>query len=351
MAQKRTFMQKVVAFLDSSNVKGTDPQYIALPERPWRVVLGGNTDQLDLTMTSYVQRTSADVRTPIAFDFSMKVKPPVGNSVGLWAGYRGWGLGYSFSVTGNKGINLSFNISTPANGVNVRVHRFEFGNPNFAIQNLQVDGKKYADISSNGEALEEPVNIESMVLDGYWVFNSKRFSLAAPYGQSTLQLRSAGSFLAGLMIYYQKFDFSQKRNFMVSAFSNNVGTLKLYQGSIGVGYTYNWVPARNWTFNFVLMPVVSLLNRVRLSNYTLKINEERYDQNDPWANIELVHTGNTSHNGRINLNLDARVAASYWWKRFSFGIIGQGHQFDSKYDDTRVKMTDWEIKASIGYNI
>lgn len=347
---KRSFKEKLIAFLDSSNVSGTDPRYIALPERPWRVVLGNNTEQLNLTMESHSEQPSANSLGFNSFDFSMTVKPPLGNSIGLWAGYRGWGLGYSVSLTGNKGINLSFNISTPTNGVNVSAHRFEFSNPSFALHNLKFGEVDLDDIESSGEALSEPMKIESLVLDAYWVFNNKRFSLAAPYGQSTLQLRSVGSLIAGLMFYYQKFDFSQNKNFVIAAFSNNVGSLKVYQGSLGVGYTYNWVPARNWTFNVVFMPVVSLLNKVKYSNYEIEFDEEKASDEDLFEGMVMTHIGDVSHHGKMRINLDTRAAISYWWKRFSFGVVGQGHRFITSFENTEVKLFDWEIKASLGYN-
>ncbi len=50
---------------------------------------------------------------------AMRIKPPVATSVGLWVGYRGYGGGYSLSMSGNKGINMSFNMSSPNNGINI----------------------------------------------------------------------------------------------------------------------------------------------------------------------------------------------------------------------------------------
>ena len=132
-AQKRTFKEKLIHFLDSSNVDRTDPAYITLPKRPWRVIASSSTDQMDLKLTShqdyYFWEESSETNYHNVYDYRIVIKPPVATSVGLWAGYRGWGAGYSLSLTGNKGINLSFNISTPSNGVNIRIHRFDFDKP------------------------------------------------------------------------------------------------------------------------------------------------------------------------------------------------------------------------------
>jgi hypothetical protein len=52
LAQKKGLWKSVVAYLDSSNVKGVDPAYIILPDKPWAVVLDSNVDKLSLNMSS-----------------------------------------------------------------------------------------------------------------------------------------------------------------------------------------------------------------------------------------------------------------------------------------------------------
>ena len=345
--QKRTFKEKLVAFLDSSNVQNTDPNYIGLPDRPWRIIASNNTSQLNMKMESHLYD---EVNGGTGFDFLLQVKPPVGNAVGLWGGYRGWGLGYSVSVTGNKGINMSFNISTPANGVNVRAHRFNYGQPYIAMTNIISKGERRDDvvIEIDNTSLDEPMEIESFVIDGYWIFNQRHFSIAAAYDQSTRQLRSAGSLIAGLMFYYQKFDMSQKHNFILSELFGGTGKMKTYQGSLGLGYTYNFVPARNWTLNFVSMPVLTLLNKVKIYNYELNLPETPTVDPVPIDDLSWELKSSKTNNGRVRVNLATRVAVSYWHKRWFFSLIGQGHHFVTRYENTELKMTDWELKASVG---
>ena len=214
--QKKSFKERLLHYLDSSNVQGTDPEYIALPQKKWCITLNSSTDQMDLDLNSHVEETyiDADDLSPIQslFDFNLKIKPPVANSLGLWVGYRGWGGGYSLSISGNKGINMSFNIATPSNGVNIRWRRFNFSNPEIHISNIFFNGEPLGEDVDNTLELDQAMKIESFVFDGYWIFNKRRFSLASAYGQSVIQKRSAGSFIAGLMIYYQKFDITQPQN-------------------------------------------------------------------------------------------------------------------------------------------
>ena len=112
MAQKKGFWKSIVAYLDSSNVKGVDPAYITQPDKPWALVLNSNTGQTDLEVsTTLVTSTYKDEIT-----INLDVKPPVSSSIGLWAGYRGWGAGYSLSLSGNSGYNFDLNMVSTSYG-------------------------------------------------------------------------------------------------------------------------------------------------------------------------------------------------------------------------------------------
>ena len=186
LAQKKSFWKSVVAYFDSSNVKGVDPAYITQPQKPWALVLNSNIDQMNLEVSSTIDGE---------FTLNMQIKPPVSTSVGLWAGYRGWGAGYSLSLSGNNGYSFAMNMVSPSYGLNLRINRFSFDKPNASFSASSHDGG-----SQSGEFDEEflnaflssPMKIGMLSFDGYWVFNKKRFSLLAAYDQSTTQLRSPG---------------------------------------------------------------------------------------------------------------------------------------------------------------
>ena len=355
--QKKSFKERLLHYLDSSNVQGTDPEYIALPQKKWCITLNSSTDQMDLDLNSHVEETyiDADDLSPIQslFDFNLKIKPPVANSLGLWVGYRGWGGGYSLSLSGNKGINMSFNIATPSNGVNIRWRRFNFSNPEIHISNIFFNGEPLGEDVDNTLELDQAMKIESFVFDGYWIFNKRRFSLASAYGQSVIQKRSAGSFIAGLMIYYQKFDITQPQNLSIlSDMFKGLGCLKIYQGSLGAGYTYNWVPTKGLIVNAVAMPVVSVLNYMKADSYTVRYAHDNPDGNpdieNVWDNIVVEHKSSNSQWGSLRLNLDVRASVTYWYRNCFINAMGQIHSFSSSYDGTKIGMSNWDIKGSLG---
>ena len=349
LAQKKGFWKSVVTYLDSSNVKGVDPAYITQPDKPWALVLNSNIDKLSLDVTS---------ATDSEFTIEMQIKPPVSTSLGLWAGYRGYGAGYSLSLSGDYGYSFSMNMVSPSYGINLRINRYSFDKPNGSWSGTGDDGKEY-----DGEIGEEfidlfmksPMKIGTVAFDGYWVFNKKRFSLLAAYDQSTTQLRSAGSLIAGIMYYYQKLDFDSRKNFPLIKNAGDIGLMKVYQGSVGLGYTYNWVPARGWVFNVVAMPVLTLINKVKSTRYDIILPEEgQYDENDEesfYRAIKMNPAGEETINGGVRLNLDLRMAATYCWRDWYVGVTGQGHHFRSSNDNITLKQTDWTIKAFIGLRL
>ena len=356
--QKRSFKERLLHYLDSSNVMRTDPAYIGLPEKKWCITLNSSTDQHNLDLNSHFEQTYESVMHPgetghFSFDFKQKIKSAVANSVGLWVGYRGWGAGYSLSLSGNKGINMSFNIATPSNGVNIRWRRFDFSEPEAGLYNFNNNGDIMDDMVGT-EELKQPMKIESFVFDGYWIFNKKRFSLAAAYGQSVLQKRSAGSFIAGLMMYYQKYDMSQPMNiYTYGSIFQGAGCFKVYQGSLGAGYTYNWVPTRGLVVNAVAMPVVSLINYIKADYYKgildADIPEEADTDDFIMKHMKIELTQDDSDWGRIRLNLDVRASVTYWIGNWFINAMGQIHSFSSSYNNTTIKMSNWDIKGAVGF--
>lgn len=118
-------------------------------------------------------------------------------------------------------------------------------------------------------------------LDATYVFNPRRYSNSAAFSFGKIQVRSQGSWLAGLAFQSQKLDFD------FSGLPAEVGEWMperwrggRYQAdgfSIGFsgGYGFNWVPRRNWTVGVQGLLAPSLyygyLNGMR-KEYGFKMN-------------------------------------------------------------------------------
>lgn len=352
-ASAKDFFKKLKHRLDSSAVKGADTAYVGLPRKKWSISYNTNVDQMRLTVSAESHET---VPVNMDFEMHMKIRQKVTTSMGLWAGYRGFGFGYSLSLTGNEGTNISVSVASRTYGLNARFYRFKHDRPVFGVEDVRVNGQ-IPDISESEREfnMPNPMSVTALVIDGYYIFNRKRFSYSAAYNQSTLQLRSAGSPIVGLMFYYQKYD--PNLNMAASLITDptvsatfllvkNITTFKVYQGSIGAGYTYNWVPARGWVVNVTAMPVLTLLNRLTAHYYDTLTEGAMKDDT---YRIRLVDLGEKSYGGRVKLNVDVKAAVCYWLKDWYFMASGQVHYFRGSYKPVTTKYFDWTAKASIGF--
>jgi len=84
------------------------------------------------------------------------------------------------------------------------------------------------------------LKVRQFGVNGEYIFNNKRFSYKAAFNQSEKQLRSAGSLLLGLGVYFS--DIQSDSSFIY----NNRNDLKNFQFGVSVGYAYTWVLGKRW---------------------------------------------------------------------------------------------------------
>lgn len=106
----------------------------------------------------------------------------------------------------------------------------------------------------------EDLKLKSYGIDAYYFFNHKRFSRGAAYNFSKIQLRSQGSFIAGITANHQdiKMNFSSLPEEMQSLLPDERRQYNFIYNdySFLLGYGYNWVFRRNWVYNVTTMPSV-----------------------------------------------------------------------------------------------
>ena len=131
------------------------------------------------------------------------------------------------------------------------------------------------------------------------------------------------------------------------------GKTKLTQGSIGLGYAYNWVPARGWLINVMAMPTLALYNRTTLYDYTIYYisDKETVEEavEDPDTTFELEDETQITTPNKVTWNLDARVAMVYNWQRTYLRVFGHFNRFTYGSDITWGRLYDWKIYAAFGF--
>lgn len=347
-------LKKVGALLDTLSVKGVDRNYIDAPKEPWQIIVKGNINQSDLKM-----RATGDIDI-VSYKAEPRLKTEPSKYIGLWAGYRGYGLGYTINTGGDKGSYFTVGATGGSYGVNVRVHSFENNRPSFSFS-TDFDDLINEDIDLEEEEveLEDPIRVHTVIADAYYLFNGKRFSYAAAYDQSVIQKKSAGSIMAGAMFYYGKIDYATKNNAELIYLMRGLGKVKLWQGSVGAGYAYNWVPVKGLLVNAMAMPMLTLVNRIKV--YAFKTNVEdvmnQYEDDEYPSDEELlaqyVITPLTrkSYNSGIAVNFDARISVTYNFGRYFVNAYGQFNNFRYTHEDNRGRLNDWFVNAAFGVRL
>lgn len=331
-------MGKLKNYLDSSGIKGTDPTYIALPKRKWRVSLIADMDDIAVDVKN---NPSDGDRT---WSFNLKVRPPMSASSGVWVGYMGYGFGVSYFKTGQNSTDLAMNFASPNYSLNVRWIR---STNDHKLKGWAEKGITYEQLV---ESNDYGYKIESFVFDGYWIFNKKKFSLSATYDLSTVQLRSAGSFIAGMMFNYQKCDYSSPDNIGLLMEANHIGKVKMSQISAGGGYTYNWVPKPGLVINMMAMPVLTFFSSSKLYKYDWAFQYKDAAQMDVCGVTVTSGEEHTEH-GKVALNVNARLAAAYRYKIWVFSVFAQANYLRSYFEGTSFKVFQWNMKGTVGITL
>ena len=350
------FVKKVGTLIDTMAVKGLDRNYIDAPKRPWQIIAKGNVNQTIVSM-------NADGNI-LGVDYSARpyLKTQPSQYVGFWAGYRGYGIGYTVNVGGDKGSNLVFGATGGAYGVNVRIHSFDNSNPSINLNSellSEEEQKTWDDVQ-----LIDPIHVRTVIADGYYMFNGKKFSYAAAYDQSVIQKRSAGSLMAGLMYNYTRIDYATDLNGDLVYLMHGLGKVKLWQGSAGVGYAYNWVPARGLLVNVMLMPMVTFVNKLKVFAYATNVPELMTDDrfwgedisNEEWdewfySNVHITPMGDKTINSGISLGFDTRMAVTYNFGRYFISAYGQFNNIRYRHQSTHGYLNDWFINTAIGIRL
>ena len=225
--------------------------------------------------------------------------------------------------------------------------------------------------------MPSPVWIRSVYLNGYYVFNGRRYSQAAAYNQSVIQRHSAGSLLLGATWYQSSFDYSDIMNGYFMIFGDGTSRIKVHQANIGVGYGYNWVPFRGFVVNVMAMPTLSVYNRVKVDkydfNYVLAPEEPVDDygvynkETKRWANgkedkpltmliaqdddIYYWDDDSETSYSALHLNLDLRLGIAYNWSNYFIGLQGQYNNFIYKKEKTKVNIFDAYARLSLGVRL
>ncbi len=177
-------------------------------------------------------------------DATVRLQTKLTSRVALGVGYRELNLSYNFGL--NSKYNTEFNLGAFWNrmGIEIKIH-----------------GSDHLDVSSPASGsyaflnTGEPAELLSILVDGYYAFNHRRFSYPAILSQSNIQKKSAGSILAAAGLSIMGFGLLEARDGLPSRWAES-------RFSLGCGYGYNWsIQKGRCLLHASAIPMVNLLDR------------------------------------------------------------------------------------------
>lgn len=350
---------KVTTIKDSMVVKGVDRRYIDIPNQPWQIMLRGNVSQTIVSMKTNGSVLNED------YDNDTRLITRPTQKIGIKVGYRGCGFGYMINVGGDKSRRLTFGATGNAYSLNVRFHSFENTHPDLDMKSDLFDEEDMEEMKK--VVLIDPIKVNTILADGYFLFNSRKFSYAAAYKQSVIQKRSAGSLMAGAMFNYTNINYAADSNGDLIFLMHGLGRVKLWQGSLGLGYAYNWVPCKGLLVNVMAMPMLTFVNKLKAYAYETNIPEMMedptflkfvnyeigYDEYDEWyyKNVKIKYLGSETFNSSASIGFDGRVSLTYNFGRYFLNVFGQFNNIRYHHKSSNGYLNDWFINTSIGVRL
>ena len=264
----------------------------------------------------------------------LNFSPSLGTKLGIYFGWRWIFLGYTFDIEDLFGDNknkpkkkeMSLNIYSSKFGVDLYYRKtgsdFKLRSfDNIGIDNPSLENKHFDGLESSIKGL-----------NAYWIFNHRKFSYPAAYSQSTNQRRSAGSFMAGFSYSQHRISFDYEK--LPAAILERINPslkfshIKYSDYSLGFGYGYNWVFAKNWVSNLSLLPGIGYKKS--------KIDDNDF-RNESWIKD-------------INFDLITRAGIVYNNAKYFVGASLVLHTYDYRKPSLSVTNSFGTLRIYAGFN-
>ena len=145
------------------------------------------------------------------------------------------------------------------------------------------------------------------------------------------------------MYYHSSVAYDNDVNAAFIIYMNDIGIIKQSQLNIGAGYTYNFVPCKGLLIN---------ASGLRDLLFAEKQNPSGDMDGEEFGDLfKIRFEGMESQNSRMRLNLDARLSVTYNFGNWFVNAYGQFCNFRYRYEETRGRLRDWYVNASIGLRL
>lgn len=181
------------------------------------------------------------------------------------------------------------------------------------------------------------IDLKIFYVEGYYVFNHKKFSLAAGAYGDMVQKRSAGSLFVMGNYYQSTFGAN-------SLFNHERDVFRNWKLSFGPGYGYNWsINGGKVCIHMSVIPMISIFNQMvhKYDDSSERLRWSKYDAHY----YDAVDNGKS----RFVFNYFGRVALSYSFDRYLLNFLFNYRQYLYRNNaDTEINNRDADAQVNIG---
>ncbi len=271
---------------------------------------------------------------------SIEFAPNVTTRVGLYFGWRWLFLGYTIDSgelfhNQPKNRNTEFVLSLYSSKIGVDLYYRKTGN-DFKIKS--VNGfNDVSNIKSYNNSDFDGLRASMKGINLYYIWNNNHFSYPAAYSQSTNQKISCGSWIAGLSYSEHNIDFDITKLPWYSSESSlalEFTKVDYIDVNFNMGYSYNWVFAKNCLFNISFTPALAY-KKSRVAIWDGNSNEEARAKGD------------------INFDILGRSSFIYNTGKYYFGALATLHGFNYKQSSFEMfnMFTNFQVYLGFNFNL
>lgn len=351
------FLKSADDMLDRWQEEGVDTNYIRKPKLSRMVYLGyyGYFQQHDMTFPVLVN--NADI--PLDGQYmppNMSEKKYMATDMHTYQtefelGIDWRGISLELPIPIRNRYSMSFGLAKNGSVWGARIRYKSLKNMEGVLDDAFNQGmsqwKRNVDNQTNDPAVTSESTIPAGKMDlkifyveGYYVFNHKKFSLAAGAYGDMVQKRSAGSLFVMGNYYQSTFGANTLFNHERDEFRN-------WKLSFGPGYGYNWsINEGKVCIHMSVIPMISIFNHL----------VHKYDDSSErlrWSNYD-THYYDAVDNGksRFVFNYFGRFAVSYSFDRFLLNFLFNYRQYLYRNNaDTEINNRDFDAQVNIGMRL
>ena len=301
----QTIFQRLDSVLSANYRKvNYDTAYIMRPQTKWTVMARLNVSGA-LIETEGIDNGQ---------DYKSKMEANSKATLSLGVGYQGFTLSLALNPAKLMGKYNDYELN------------FNCYRRNFGFDVIYHDAKNFTGwYDQDGmERIELPdgmLHVQTLNLNAYYAFNSRRFSYPAAFSQSYIQRRSAGSFLLAASGMRQRATLDWEDGFK----------LKMTNIGIGAGYGYNYVPHQGWLLHISALPTF-----IVYSNTSMTFGDDRLDLDYHFPEVIITGRG---------------AVVRHWSNKFLGLTMVYNFTNIGEKDDFSVYNTKWRIRTFFGLRI